>query len=247
MYLYTRTTPYGLTLVEILVALSISVVITAAIYQTFRVQQQSYVVQSEAAEMQQSLRAGMHLLTREIRSAAYDPTGEAGASFVTAFAPPHDSFTVNYSPPPPDGITMLAFTIDENGDRAINSNNDNNGDGIIDINDTEEIAYRYNSAARRLERFRVTDGGWDIVLANVDAVNFVFVDRTGAVTTNPTQFQFVEISLLIRSDRPTHDYTTTTAYRTKRNFNLCASCTGDHYHRRLLSTTVEIRNAGLGK
>jgi Tfp pilus assembly protein PilW len=245
MYLHTRKTPYGLTLVEILVALSLSVVITTAIYQTFHVQQRSYVVQSEAAQMQQGLRAGMHLLTSDIRAAAYDPTGEARAGFVTTFEPPHDSFTVDYSLP--NGTTSLAFTIDENGDSVINSNNDNNGDGVLDSNDAEEIAYRYDSAARRLERFKVIDGTWDTVLANVDAVNFVFVDRNGVVTTDPTRFQFVEVSLLIRSDRRTHDYQTTTVYRTKRDLNLCASCMGDHYHRRLLSTTVEIRNAGLGK
>ena len=37
----------------------------------------------------------------------------------------------------------------------------------------------------------------------------------------------------------------TTTYRNKQGDVLCASCTGDHYRRRLLTTTVQMRNVRL--
>jgi type IV pilus assembly protein PilW len=229
MYLHTRKTPYGLTLVEILVALSISVVITAAIYQTFHVQQQSYVVQSEAAQMQQNLRAGMHMLTGELRSAGYNPTGDVTAGFVTQFAAPYNLFVINYA----TDDAIVAFTLDDDGDRMIDAN--------------EQIAYRYNSATKALERFDAVALGnqWQPLVINVDAVNFVYVDGNGAVTDDPAEFRFVEVTLLIRSDRPTHGYTNKAVYRNRHGKDLCPTCLGDHYHRRLLTTTVQIRNAGL--
>ena len=67
----------GFTLIEILVALVLSIIVMAAIYSTFHSQQKSYMVQEQVAAMQQNLRAAMFYMEREIRMAGCDPTRKA--------------------------------------------------------------------------------------------------------------------------------------------------------------------------
>jgi hypothetical protein len=149
---------------------------------------------------------------------------------VTQFVAPYNLFVIDYA----KDDAIVAFTLDDDGDRTIDAN--------------EHIAYRYNSSTKALERFDAVALGnkWQPLITNVDAVNFVYVDGNGAATADPAEFRFVEVTLLIRSDRPTHGYTNKTVYRNRHGQDLCPTCLGDHYHRRLLTTTVQIRNAGLG-
>jgi type IV pilus assembly protein PilW len=64
----------GFTIVELLVAMAISLVVMGSIYSVYQTQQKSYIVQEQVTVMQQNLRAGMTMLTRDIRTAGYDPT-----------------------------------------------------------------------------------------------------------------------------------------------------------------------------
>ena len=61
----------GFTLVELLVAMTISLVVMGAITSTFKSQQDSYIVQTQISSMQQNLRAAMYMLTRDIQMAGY--------------------------------------------------------------------------------------------------------------------------------------------------------------------------------
>jgi len=61
----------GFTLVEILVAIAITVVVMGSIFYAFKSQQDSYVVQSQVTTMQQTLRGGMYMLTRDVQMAGY--------------------------------------------------------------------------------------------------------------------------------------------------------------------------------
>ncbi len=63
----------GLTLVELMVVLMLAAVVTAVIYQTFPAQQKAAISQEQVTEMQQQVRAAMHIMTREIRMAGYNP------------------------------------------------------------------------------------------------------------------------------------------------------------------------------
>lgn len=62
---------HGFTLIEILIALAISGIVSTALITTFLSQQKSYVVQENVAGMQQNLRGGMEIMTGEIRLAGY--------------------------------------------------------------------------------------------------------------------------------------------------------------------------------
>ncbi len=82
----------GFTLVELMVAMAIGLIVMSAVYSTYSTQQKSYVLQEQVAAMQQNIRAAMYYMTREIRMAGCDPTGNAQAG-ITAAGPTTISFT----------------------------------------------------------------------------------------------------------------------------------------------------------
>ena len=61
----------GFTLVELLVAVALGLVILAGLFQTFRTQHDTYIVQDQVAAMQQNLRAAMYLITRDLQMAGW--------------------------------------------------------------------------------------------------------------------------------------------------------------------------------
>jgi len=61
----------GVTLIELLIALVLSSILTAALYRVFIDQEETYTVQDQLAEMQQNVRVAMGQMTREIRMAGY--------------------------------------------------------------------------------------------------------------------------------------------------------------------------------
>jgi len=220
----------GFTIAELMVYIAVSSLLTIGMYQTFNAQQKSYVTQNYLTEIQQSLRSGMYLMTKDIRSTGYNPSGRAAVGFVDTFAAPNDKFVINYAL----ATNMIALTTDADGD------------GSVDPNALEQIAYRHNAANRTLERFISTNvlpgGTWEAVLDNVDAVNFLYLQGNGAVATAASDIRTVEIALLVRSRSPDAQFLNTTVYKNKQGTVLCPTCANDHYHRRLLTTTVQARN-----
>ena len=101
----------------------------------------------------------------------------------------------------------------------------------------------YRLSSNQLQRYNTETTAWEIVADNIDALDFVLVDQSGAVTTNPANVVAVEITLLVRTDEKDIKYTNTQIYRNKRGQNICPSCSNDHYRRRVLSTTVGVRNS----
>jgi len=147
----------GFSLVEILVALAIAGIVTAAIYQAFQSQQKSYLVQDQVAEMQQNLRAATDLMAREIRMAGYDPTGNAGATIQLAKE------------------SQISFTMDLNGNsKCPPSSSDPN----------ESIAYGFSNTADgdgdgladsgAADLGRNTGSGFQPVAENIVAIGFAY-------------------------------------------------------------------------
>ena len=61
----------GLTLLELLLAMAISAVLTAAVYRTFIGQHRAYAVQEQVVNMQQNVRVAINRMMREIRMAGF--------------------------------------------------------------------------------------------------------------------------------------------------------------------------------
>ena len=74
----------GFTLVELLVAILASLVVLGAIAATFILQDRSYDHEAQVLDMQENVRAGMQVMTQQLRMTGYDPTGAAGAWLVAA-------------------------------------------------------------------------------------------------------------------------------------------------------------------
>jgi prepilin-type N-terminal cleavage/methylation domain-containing protein len=61
----------GFTLIEILVTIPLALLIIAGIYRTFKIQQDSYLIQDQATVMQQNLRGALYLITRDLLMAGF--------------------------------------------------------------------------------------------------------------------------------------------------------------------------------
>jgi len=68
----------GMTLIELLVALSVSGILIAGVYRTFVSQQHTFTVQEQVVDMQQNVRLSITRMTRELRMAGFGGGGAAG-------------------------------------------------------------------------------------------------------------------------------------------------------------------------
>jgi len=200
---------HGFTLIELLVVMVISGVVMAGIYSVYYSQQKSYLVQDEVAGMQQNLRTALFHLSRDIRMAGCDPSGNANAGFTAATA------------------TSVSFTEDIRGKDA-----DDPPDG--DTGDTNE-SVTYSLGGGGLQR------NGTVIADNIDALNFVYLNATGAVTASLLQIRSVQITIVARTEKGDPGFTNTTTYRNQQNDPIYTA-PGDNNRRRLLTTNINCRN-----
>ena len=231
-FIHTR---HGFSLIEIMIALVVSSILTAGIYEIFHTQQNTHRAQDEVVKMQQNMRGGLYLLARDLRSAGFDPNDSNAFGFVVNMPKVGGG---NLFP------TDIDYTIDTN---RIALSLDNNGNGAVDDNNNERIAYRLNNTI--LERYNSNAPDptqmWEPIIDNVDALDFVYLDANGNVlaTNDPAQIRAVQVSLLVRTGKVDRRYTNnTTVYLNKQGQNICPTCQNDHHRRRLMTSTIHIRN-----
>lgn len=82
-YLY-KENKKGFTLVELMVAMVISIIAAMGAYDVYISQNHAYSVQAQISDMQQNARVAMDLITREIRTAGCDPAEVGIQDIVTA-------------------------------------------------------------------------------------------------------------------------------------------------------------------
>lgn len=84
----------GATLIEVMIALALTSVITLAILKTYVIQHENYMTQEDVTNMQQGARASLDELTRQIRMAGHDlPQGVAS---LAAYNSNPDTIVVTY-------------------------------------------------------------------------------------------------------------------------------------------------------
>jgi len=103
----------GFTLIELMIAMVISIIVIGGTIQAYQSQQNAQLAQKQVVEMQQNLRAALYIMAKDIRMAGYDPSSNANAGITQ---------TGNGSVGSPFEFTFLA---DEDG-------MDNDGDGTTD-------------------------------------------------------------------------------------------------------------------
>jgi len=243
----------GFTVTEVMLAVICSSVLMVGLYQIFHSQQYNYIAQGHAIELQQNLRSGIYLLTKDIRFATYNPTESENKFVFTSNLDSYDIFSdtqdadIDYT----TDFDRIAFYTDKNedGEFQLDIDPDNTDDAYDDGEEGEFIAYRLKGGSLQRfnsEKFAVDfniANAWQTVSTNVDALNFVFINDAGVPTTTPEEARAVQISLLVRSSKKDHKYTNTTIYENYQGDEICNYCTNDHYRRRLIRMTIRIRNA----
>ena len=213
----------GFTLVELMVTLVISFVIAGAAYSAYVFQQKSYVIQEDVAEMQQNIRVALAIMTREMRMAGYDPTFSGEYGIVSATA------------------NQFNFTSDLCQNGGVPGTCTRGGQSI-----TETYLYElYDSSGDgEDDALRRTPGG-SAVADNIEHLEFVYVLRDGIRTQVPTPSEMkrivsIEVSILARSPKQDHRYSDSQTYTTGSGIILGPYY--DKYRRRLIVTTLQLRN-----
>jgi type IV pilus assembly protein PilW len=149
----------GFTLIEIMVALTISGLLMAAMYQTFSSQQKSYVIQEDVASMQQTIRGAMMMLTNDIRMAGYD--SQLTDNFGIVDIRPRD----------------IANAVDTGltGRSSIQVTEDLDDDGLIGAGETIQYSvYDFIATDRNLDLARDSGSGRRLVAENIQGFGLAF-------------------------------------------------------------------------
>jgi type IV pilus assembly protein PilW len=183
-----RWSQTGFTLVELLIALAIGSVLLASMVGFYLSQKRAYDLREQVAEMQQNVRSGLALLTREIRMAGYNPTGAAGVGIAAA------------------GPQAVRLTMDLNSD----------GD-TEDANEDVTYSLYDSGSDGDLDLGRKSGGGQNVPVAeNIERLQFVYTLTDGSATTTPanlSQIRRVHITLTAHTARPDPAYAANHGYR----------------------------------
>lgn len=243
----------GFTLIELMIALVLSVMVSTAIYRAFESQNKSYIVQERAVEMQQSLRSAIITMEKDVRMACFDPEQTGNFSITNATA---DRFEFEY---------------DRDSDGALDSNEDFayelyptsdpdpaklhrmiGGNAIAYHIDELGFAYAYDTDGNG----SVETAGGEIIWAVPDGGTWFNLDTNndGKIDTNDTaggsntgtvvdvsDIRAVKAWVLVRSSRTDSTYTNPDTYVVGDR----RLTPGDHYRRRLGWTTIQLRNKSL--
>jgi len=184
LYYLSKNRENGFTLVELLIAMTIGLIILAALSSTFLLQRKTYDVQEQIVEMVQTARAAMDMMTREIRMAEYDPRKkDYGATF--------DGITYNSS--------QLQILADLNGNGSTADSNEN-------------ITYTYDGTDFQIDRN--TGGGAQPFAENIQSFTFDYLDSNGNSTTTTADIRQMRITITARASKADADYSTNNGYRT---------------------------------
>jgi len=142
----------GFTLVELLMALSISSIVLAAIYCVFSIANKNFTTQNVAANVQQSLRSAIGLMARDIRVAGLDPTDS-------------DNFGIEYA-----SQTKIRFTLDsiDSGSGEFN--------GIVDEANFEQITYDLQGNQVMQTLYETGTPNSAALISNITNLNFAYFD-----------------------------------------------------------------------
>ncbi len=210
----------GFTLIELMIAMTISGIISAAMYSVFQAQVRGQISQDVSLSMTQGVRFGIELMASDIRMAGCDPRG-AGTGFELANA------------------DELIVTMDTGG------GGNGEPDGIIQ--NTERVRYGIN-ASGNLGREQGGAGGLQPIALNCGALNFVYLDAAGFPGASLEDISAVEISIVVgsaanESENPgfLRKYTDNVSYVNLQGDEILAP-QNDSIRRFQLSETIDCRN-----
>lgn len=168
----------GLTLVELMVVLALSLLLMATVYLTFQVQKTTSDTQHQVAMVQQDLRAVLDVMAKDIRQAGCDPTLQTTAGIIASLSGPH----------------RLSVTMDLNED----------GD-TSDTSPEEQVSYFFSGTVLTRNGEELASGVTSMGFTYYDEDNAVITPAESggtALTTNQAaSVRDMEVFLRIESDK----------------------------------------------
>lgn len=212
----------GFTLVELMVALVVAMILSAAVYGVYKVQVRTSTAQDQVTEMQQNIRAAYLMLTRDLRMAGFDPNKSGKAGITTATE------------------TQFRFTQD-----LWDTLGTGESDGKID-GPREDADYRLNGDEIGVQYGGA--GGYQPIAENIQQIQFFYKLKDDTRTLAPTAAQLKEIetitvSILARAGQPDFNYTDTKTYILGDGNPIAGpNPPNDNFRRRLFISEVACRN-----
>ncbi len=175
--------------------MSVGLIALGAMYGVFNMHRKALDIQEQIAEMQQSTRAAMEFMSRELRMAGYNPTGStsSGAGIV--------------SPSP----SSLTFSLDIRGDDEGDPPDGDTGDS------NEYITYSLytpEDGIQKLGRRSTTDATYQPIAEHIQSLTFQYQDTNGTTTASTTAIRRIQITITARTAKPDPGYASNSGYRT---------------------------------
>lgn len=212
----------GFTLVELLVVLALTGLVTLGAFRTFMWQQGTYVAQENVATLQQDIRGGLDLMIREIRMAGYSPKIPGVAKVTTATA------------------NAITFTVDQDSD------------GVIAAQETVTYFVTGNALQRQVQGVNqsVVDNVDCLDFVYLDSSGSALAFPIAA--SDLSKIRTVQITVVARAGRQDKGFINSTQYRRQpapgsalgTQGSIIYTAPGDSFKRRALSVTVNCRNLG---
>lgn len=178
----------GYTLVEVVLALGLSLFTLSLLYTIYVREIHAQQVRENILDAQQRARVVVDLISRELLMAGYDPAGVNHDA-----NPANDFFGVKVGP---NGLEIQS---------------DLNGNGLLsEANET--ILFSYDSSAHILRRN--TGGGNQPLAEDIELFQVRLLDKAGAQTNLPTEVRAVELIVTARTSHPDPRYAQNGGFRT---------------------------------
>ncbi|MGD9973359.1 MAG: PilW family protein [Desulfatirhabdiaceae bacterium] len=164
----------GYSLIELMIAMTIGLVILGAIGTLFVMQQESTSDQARIIEMQENLRVGMDIMSRELLMAGYDP----------------------YKNDPSKAKTTGILTANANSIRIAYAEDENNDGDTDDSGEYKDITYTIDTTNKELKR-EINSGGAQPLALNINSLSLSYDSSTLA------DIRSIEITLTAQSESST--------------------------------------------
>lgn len=165
----------GLTIIELMVAMAVSMVVLGALTTTVILQRKAYAIQEQVVEMTQTARAAMDIIGREVRMAGY-------------YSPEIPMQRYRSTEPNFVGIPVSNSRLEIFADLT--------GDGdTLDMN--EHIIYTFDAKMQMIRRN--TGGGAQPFAENIDAFSFQYLNADGNSVSTDGAVRKIRITLTSRT------------------------------------------------
>jgi type IV pilus assembly protein PilW len=166
----------GFTVTELVLALAMMMMVMAAMVSLLISLNRSYTAQNVTAGVQQVTRAGINIMTRDIRMAGLNP------------------LKINQ-------IGILEASVDK-----IRFQHDTNGNGTIESDQDEDTAYLLNRNHQLIRQKDGNTRSNKSLINYVEDLTFKYIDRDDEETSILNDIHSVEISLMVREPAGNNKY-----------------------------------------